>query len=419
VRVAIYGLNYAPELIGIARYNTELAEWLTRRGHAVQVICAPPYYPNWKLQPGYRSWLYQQESRADVDILRCPTWIPSVPSGLRRILHLLSFVLSSFPALFWRVYTTRPDIIFVLEPSLFCIPGALLIAKLFKCKTWVHVQDLELDAGFNLGLVPNFKAIRQLAFTCESWFLQRAEIVSTISDEMAQRLQEKGISQQQMVLFPNWVDTRDITPLEANSTFREQMGITPDQIVCLYAGNLGYKQGLEILVQVAHHLQQHPQIVLVIAGEGPLRHSLQLEAQGLSNLHFLGLQPQSQLGTLLGMANLHLLPQAEKTSALFFPSKIKAMFASGRPVIATADASSQLAQVVVGKGVVVPPGNVKQLSSAIQLLSQDRNLRERLGMAARHYAMKHWERDCILGDIERRFISLMANKSMVSEGERT
>ena len=46
-RVLIHAINYAPELIGCAKYTTELAEFLASRGHSVEVVTAPPHYPGW------------------------------------------------------------------------------------------------------------------------------------------------------------------------------------------------------------------------------------------------------------------------------------------------------------------------------------------------------------------------------------
>ncbi len=63
MRILLCGINYAPDLIGVAKYNTELCEWLVHKGHQVQVISAPPYYPRWSIPPAYRGWSYRSERR--------------------------------------------------------------------------------------------------------------------------------------------------------------------------------------------------------------------------------------------------------------------------------------------------------------------------------------------------------------------
>src|SRR6478736_1954302 len=98
LRLLIYGLNHAPEPTGIGKYTGEMAEWLAARGHEVRVVTAPPYYPAWKISEGYSSFRWKRGRIAGVEVWRCPLWVPAKPSGLKRILHLASFALSSLPA---------------------------------------------------------------------------------------------------------------------------------------------------------------------------------------------------------------------------------------------------------------------------------------------------------------------------------
>ena len=125
MKILIHGINYAPEQIGIGKYTGEMAVWLAKRGHSVHVVTAPPYYPDWCAKDGYRAGQYWYEFRDGVDIWRCPLWIPRHPSGLKRVIHLLSFALFSFPILLRQVFW-KPDIVIVIEPPLLCAPQAWL-----------------------------------------------------------------------------------------------------------------------------------------------------------------------------------------------------------------------------------------------------------------------------------------------------
>jgi colanic acid biosynthesis glycosyl transferase WcaI len=124
LRILVCGINYAPDLIGIAKYNTELCEALAGFGHEVRVVTAPPYYPAWKIPPEHRGWAYRTEQRADVAITRAPIYVPSRPSGRTRLLHHASFALASaFPVVSqgWR---WRPQLMLSVAPSLMS-PGGL------------------------------------------------------------------------------------------------------------------------------------------------------------------------------------------------------------------------------------------------------------------------------------------------------
>ena len=51
MKILIHGINFAPELVGIGKYTGEMVGWLAARGHAVRVVAAPPYYPDWAVLP--------------------------------------------------------------------------------------------------------------------------------------------------------------------------------------------------------------------------------------------------------------------------------------------------------------------------------------------------------------------------------
>lgn len=72
MHILFCGINYAPDLIGVPKYNTELCEWLKDNGHKIRVITAPPYYPAWSIPPTYRTWRYRSEVLNNVPVTRAP-----------------------------------------------------------------------------------------------------------------------------------------------------------------------------------------------------------------------------------------------------------------------------------------------------------------------------------------------------------
>ena len=98
MHLLIVGLNFAPELTGIGKYTGEMAAWFAARGHKVSVINTRLYYPEWKRPPGFAAWTWRSETWQGCQVVRCPLYVPQRPTGLRRILHLSSFGLSSIPA---------------------------------------------------------------------------------------------------------------------------------------------------------------------------------------------------------------------------------------------------------------------------------------------------------------------------------
>lgn len=398
MRILIVGINYLPELTGIGKYTGEMAEYLAAAGHEVRIVTAPPYYPEWQVAEGYATWRYRTETRAGVSVWRCPIWVPARPSGMKRLLHLASFALSSLPVML-RQLLWRPDVILSIEPPLFCAPAAWICARLSGARAWLHVQDFEVDAAFELGILRS-PWLRSLVSRLESGLMRRFDRVSTISPNMVRRLVQKRVPAENTVLFTNWVDINAIFPLESVSSMRELLGISPESVVALYSGNMGEKQGLEIVLESAVMLSGEQDIKFVLCGDGAVRQRLQQKYAGLSNVLWLPLQPLERLNDLLNMANIHLLPQRPGAEDLVMPSKLTGMLASARPVVATANKGSQIAEAVQNCGVVVQPDNVGEFSEAIVALARDAERCAALGVHAREYALKHWSRDRVLREFE-------------------
>ena len=401
LKILIYGINFAPELTGIGKYTSEMASSMAERGHDVRVVTAPPYYPAWAVGKGYSGWKWRRETWWGVDVWRCPLWVPGRPGGAKRLLHLATFALSSLPVMLWQI-TWRPDVVWVVEPPLFCAPTALAVAGVSGAKSWLHVQDYEVDAAFSLGLLKGDR-LKNLVLGVERWVMRRFDVVSTISRRMLERAQAKGVAPKKLLWFRNWVDVGAVAQPSANGidAYRAELGIPDGAVVALYSGNMGAKQGLEILAQVAHLSDAAADVVtpvwFVFCGDGVGRADLVAQCQGLKRVRFLDLQPAIRLPDLLALADIHLLPQRADAADLVMPSKLTGMLASGRAVVVTAHEGTELADVVIQCGRVVPPENAAALLEAINALAADPAERKRLGLAGLAYALSNLDRDRVLG----------------------
>lgn len=408
MKIVILSLNYSPELTGIGKYNGEMGEWLAEKGHKVIAITAPPYYPQWKILPGYKRYSYSRENAGRECIIRCPIWVPKKVTGLTRIVHLLSFLFSSIPVLVWQGLH-RPQLIFMTEPPFFCTLTVIVVSKIFGIRSWLHVQDLEIDAALDLGLVRG-SFLRRLMLQVESWLLGQFDFVSTISLNMEMKINSKGVSADKQRMFPNWVDCQAIKPIADTSELRRSLRIRRDEIVALYSGNMGEKQGLEIILDAAKLLQDM-NIVFVMCGQGAAYRRLRAYAKDLSGVHWLSLQPLEKLNDLLNMADIHLLPQRHDVADLVMPSKLTGIMASGKPCVATALIRTQVWTVLQDRGIVTEPGDVGAFANAIKKLAQDSRLRETLGSSARAYAEECFDKDKILQNFEREMRDLVFSDS--------
>lgn len=394
MKILIHCINYAPERTGIGRYTAEMAEWLTSRSHKVRVVTAHPYYPEWSVADRYSGRRYKREQMNGVDVWRCPLYVPARPSGLKRIVHLASFALSSLPVMLKHAIW-KPDIVFVVEPPLFCAPAASITARLAGGKCWLHVQDLEVDAAFRLELLPSW--LQRMADATEYTLMQWFDVVSSISVSMCARLREKGATAPKF--FPNWADvSRMRFDVKGRSRLRKELGLRRGGFLCLYSGNMAEKQDLKIVLNVAERLSN---VRFLLCGDGPKKRQLMEEAQarGLHNVTFWPIQPEYRLPALLSAADIHLVIQRRGAADLVMPSKLVNIMAVGGTAIVTADEDTELGRLAVCNPPCVwrcDPENSEGLAQAIKVLANNPNLRRRLGKASQRYATENLSREHVL-----------------------
>jgi colanic acid biosynthesis glycosyl transferase WcaI len=415
MKILLYGINYAPELTGIGKYTAEMAETLAATGHQVRVVCAPPYYPEWRLATGFSAFRYTHEWRNGVHIWRTPLWVPSQPKGARRIAHLASFALSSLPVLLRHAFW-RPDVVVCIAPSLMNAPTGWLVARLTGAYAWLHIQDYEVDSAFSLGMLKG-SLLKCTALALERVLLKRFDTVSTISGKMVEHALRKGVEESKVVRFSNWADTESIYPLDRHSRLRSELNIPDAATVVLYSGNMGAKQGLEVLAAAAVGFAQRDYVVFVFCGTGPARDAVTAVCGNLRNCRFIDLQPLDRLNELLNLADIHVLPQRADAADLVMPSKLTGMLASGRAVIAMASPGTELYEAVSPRGVVVPPGDASLLVSAIERLANNAVERARLGAAGREFAQAVLARDAVLSEFETKLCALRAGTSGTSAAD--
>jgi colanic acid biosynthesis glycosyl transferase WcaI len=405
LKILLYTANFAPEPTGIGKYSGEMAAWLAEQGHQVRVVSAPPYYPSWKLEKGYAWPPYRREIWHGVDVWRTPLWVPNKPNGITRLLHLFTFVLSSLPVMLWQILW-RPDVVITVAPALMCAPTGWLVAKLSGGKAWLHIQDFEVDVAFQMGLLKG-KLLKKVVLGAECWLLRRFDSVSSISQQMMDKLRQKGIAERKIRFFPNWVDIAHIFPLDKPSEYREELDIHADTKVVLFSGTLSGKQGLMVIPDAARKLSHRKDLMFIICGDGVMKPQLEAASAELANVRFLPLQSFARLGQLLGLADIHLLPQSPDAADLVLPSKLSGMLASGRPVIALCQQSTEIARMVTECGLVVAPEDGSALADAILKLADDNELRETLGNKARNSAKEKFEKHGVLNRLvyQLRFVT--------------
>ncbi len=395
MKILLYGINYSPELTGTGKYTGEMGAWFAAQGHEVRAITAPPYYPEWKIKPGYSAWRYDTRREDGVRVTRCPLYVPPRPRVATRLLHLISFSLTStLPMLAqWR---WKSDLIICVAPTLFCAPQAKLLAMLTGAHSVLHIQDYEVDALFGLGMARG-GFLKRIIQATERRVLRWFDTVSTISSGMLERARQKGVPNARLCFFPNWSEVERFQGAQRSPALLQKLGIDPAKKVILYAGNIGEKQGLEIAIEVAERLQANTDYVFLIVGEGAGKAKLTelAKRKNLNNVKFGPLQAYDDLPSLLASADCHLVIQKRGAADAVLPSKLTNILAVGGNAVITADADTSLGQLCEeypGIAVRVEPESMDKLVEGINSV---------MGMqvpnpVATRYAQERLDKDRIL-----------------------
>lgn len=396
MKILVWGINYGPEVTGIAPYNQGLCEFLVSQGNEVHMMTTFPYYPEWKKRVEDQGVIYRKEKMNGVHLHRCWHYVPPQPTALQRIVHEASFVCHAFLR---SLFISRIDRIILISPPL-PIGIAGWILSLWKGAPFLfHIQDLQPDAGVHMGLITS-PILQRFLYFCERIIYSKANRITVISHTMKRIIENKGHPSSKIVLFPNWFHP---VKREEKSTFsfRESFGIPERALLMVYSGNFGKKQGLEIFVEAAGKITPE-QGHWIFCGDGAAKAELtkRVEELKLKQVYFLPLQESSLYHRLLEEADLCLVSQIGGTGRFFFPSKLLSILSHGKPVLTVADEDSELAHAVKeGFGINHPSYSSDEIAETIKILNQDRERLVGMGGKGKAYVAQ-FDKQKILSEFE-------------------
>ncbi|MBU2995644.1 WcaI family glycosyltransferase [Cellulophaga baltica] len=402
-RILFIGYNFSPELTGIGKYSGEMMQWMAKEGFDCTVLTAYPYYPQWKVQEPYRKnrfWYKKEtqqfESGGKLTVVRCPMYVPTNPTGLKRMILDTTFSSTASLALIPKLFQQKYDWVISIAPSFqFGLLG-VFYKKLKGAKHLHHIQDLQIEAAQDLGLIKS-PALLKILYGTEKFIFKHTDVVSSISDGMMERIERKA--KKPILFFPNWTNTKSFFPIENNTELKEQFGFKESDYVVLYSGAIGEKQGLEAILNAAEALKEVTAIQFIICGTGPYKEKLITMAKEmkLTNVKFMALQPMEKFNAFLNMADLHLVIQKEKASDLVMPSKLTTILAVGGLALVTANSNSSIYKLMqnYNMGIMVAAENQLALNKGIKEAFENKNA-SKMKANARGYASQYLAMDNIM-----------------------
>ena len=383
MKLVVVTPHFAPDVAPTGAVITRVVEELGRRDHEIEVVTALPWYRRHKIEPGYSGRLYRFEDTPWGRITR----IHPFPGSDKRNLARRAAGYAGFSALATALGGKGGpvDAVLAVSPPLTLGATGWAIAKRRKAAFVFNVQDIYPDVAVELGMLTNERVVAA-SYKLEKWSYEVADAVTVLSEDLLDNVARKTTRPEKMRVIPNFVDTDWIKPSERSNAYRREFGLEKKTVV-MYAGNVGLSQGLDLVIDAASALAYEDDLVFVINGAGADRERLMAKARGLENVRFVDIQPADRLPEVIAAADIQLVTLKRGLARSSVPSKTYSILAAGRPLLASVDEGSEVANVVTraGAGVAVPPEDPEAFTKALRGLLDAPEELERMGRRGREF----------------------------------
>ncbi|EKO3932939.1 glycosyltransferase family 4 protein [Vibrio fluvialis] len=359
------------------------AQALREQGHEVEVLTGFPNYPGGKIYDGYKISFYQKEIMDGIVVHRVPLYPSHDSSAFKRILNYISFAVSS--SVFGLVKTRKIDVIYSYHPPLTTSLSALFISFFKRVPFVVDIQDLWPDTLTATGMVKNTKVLNVVNMACHLVYRQASKIV-VLSPGFKKRLIDRGVSESKIEVIYNWCNESALENHEECSIKLPSNG----KLNLVFAGNLGFAQGLPAIIDAAEILKEGKvDVNIVFVGDGVAKaDAINIsQVKTLDNVYFLPRVPMTQIGSILLEADMLLVHlNDDELFRITIPSRTQANLATGKPIVMGVKGDAADLIDMAGAGLICEPNNPVLLADAIKkLVEKTPQEREMMGHNAKHF----------------------------------
>lgn len=394
MKLLIVHMRYHPDATGTAPLVTQLAEDLTRYGEDVIVLTSFPHYGRQDIHPDYQHFSgdFYSSQENGVEVIRTPVYLPRNTSMLQRALNYLSYNLNSIVG---GVKLKEVDIILAINPPITTSFSAWVLSIVHRAPLIIGIQDIWPDCLIEVG------RIRNPLMMAGSKILEKIQYkisnrIIVLSGGMKENLVNKGVAEAKIQEIPNWADPKDITPVNKINQFYLDQNLA-GKFVVLFSGNHGYIAALEGVLEAAKILNDEPEILFLLAGEGSVKPELMALAERLSldNVIFLPTQPKDRWIEMLSAADLGLVTLKSELAELNVPSKVYTLMSAACPILASVPEESEIVSLITKAecGYVVLPESPFVLADTIIRIKESPDLLEKYAQNGRKYLLEYLSRE--------------------------
>lgn len=382
--------HFAPDTAPTGEVITRIVDEFIAAGRRIHIVTALPWYRSHAIEDGWTGRLVRRERTAWGSIIRVHPFPGKSKSNLlRRAIGFAGFsAIAGLCTMFAGGIHRRPAAIISMSPPLTLGLTGWLAARLRFTTAIFNIQDVFPDAAIETGAITN-KRIISVARWLERVSYHRSDAVVVLSEDLRNNVAAKVSLRHvdKIKVIPNFVDADRIVPMDRMTPYRRELNIG-DEVVVMYAGNVGYSQSLTMLL---HAAKQMPMITFVINGDGAARADLEKQAAGLTNVRFAGYQPRDRVGEVLASGDIHVVPLRTGLGAVSVPSKTYSILAAARPVVAAIDPGTEVTRILdhSGAGVSVVPDKEDIFTAALQSMVANIDEAREQGRKGRQWVESH------------------------------
>ena len=385
-RVVVICPHFDPDTAPTGVVMSRIVRELVALGHEVHVVTSLPWYRTHALESGWTGRLVRRETTDWGSISRVHPFPGHDKTNLpRRALGFLGYTaLAGVEALRIGGLLSRVDAVIAMSPPITLGLTGWLVSRLRRGRLIFNIQDVFPDAAVETGAITN-RWIVSAARALERLSYARSDAVTVLSDDLAENVRGKlpASASERVHVIPNFVDTDAIRPGDRATAYRAELDLGTGPIV-LYAGNVGFSQSLDLMLDAARQL---PDVVFLVNGDGAARPAVERAADGLSNVRFAGYIEPSRLSELLATGDVHVVLLKRGLARVSVPSKTYSIMAAARPVLASIDLNTAVPAILAESrgGVAVAPDDPAEFLRALQGLLADPAGAEAMGRRGREW----------------------------------
>jgi len=406
LRLVVLCPHFSPDLAPTGVVMTRIVTELAARGHELHVVTSLPWYRNHAIEPGWGGRLWRTEKTEWGSIIRVHPFPGKSKSNLLR--RALGFIAFSYAVGIRSVHADgfpfKVDGVLAMSPPLTLGLTGWFTKIIRRAPLVFNIQDVFPDAAIQTGAISNKKIIAAAKWL-ERVSYQRSDAVVLLSRDLRTNIANKIDTKfhDRLHVIPNFVDTVAITPQNRMTAYRTELGIG-DQLVVMYAGNVGFSQSLNLVAEAA---AKFPEIAFVINGDGAARKKLQQDCAQLANVYFGDYQPIERLSEVLATGDIHLVPLRAGLASVSVPSKSYSILAAGRPMLAAIDRNTEIPNMLreSGAGIAVEPDNAPAFIDALGQLASNRELLLEIGARGRNWVETHASPASVAAQYEAIFLA--------------